>query len=69
MTARRQRAELSDEVREQILHRERPGSGRNPGRITTPGVGESQPWGVAWLRQGAWYRYAVCENDSGRAGI
>ena len=60
--------ELPDEVRGQILYGERPRSGRNPGRITAPGVGESQPWSVV-RRQGAWCRYAVCENDSGRAGI
>ncbi len=68
MKARRQRRELSDDVREQILHGERPRSGRNPGRIAVPGLGESQPWNVVWLRQGAWYRYVVRENDSGRAG-
>ncbi len=68
MTARRQRVELSDEVGEQILHGERVRSGRNPGRIAAPGHVESQPCSVMW-RQGAWYRYAVCENDSGQDGI
>jgi hypothetical protein len=68
MTAKRQRLD-SDEVREQILYGELSQSGRNRGRITAPGVGESQPWSVVWLRQGVWYRYALCENDSGRDGI
>ena len=69
MTSRRLSVGLSDEVRELFLHGERLGDGLNLGRITAPGVGESQPWNVVWLRQGAWYGYAVCEIDSGRAGI
>ena len=69
MTSRRQSVGLSDEVRERSLNGEHPRTGLNLGRITATGVGESQPWSVAWLRQGVWYRYAVCANDPGRAGI